>query len=76
MGQLLCRELRQILGEDFKWSTNPYEYQFDGYAIDYINGSDEIRQWVDSNGSLDELKQIEEKGRQQYLDLVTPHRLY
>ena len=76
VGQLLCRELRQILGEDFKWSTNPYEYQFDGYAIDYINGSDSIRHWVDSNGSLDELKQIEEDGKQKYIELIEPMKIY
>lgn len=34
---------------DFRpfWNTAPYEYQFDGLAFDWINGTDSIRKWIE-----------------------------
>lgn len=29
------------------WSTAPYEYQFEGLAFDWINGTTKIREWVE-----------------------------
>jgi uncharacterized protein YbbC (DUF1343 family) len=29
------------------WSTAPYEYQFEGLAIDWINGTDRVRGWIE-----------------------------
>ncbi len=29
------------------WSTVPYEYQFEGLAFDWINGSDRVRRWIE-----------------------------
>jgi len=31
------------------WSTAPYEYQFDGLPIDWINGTDKIRLWIEDH---------------------------
>ncbi|MDD2571600.1 MAG: DUF1343 domain-containing protein [Bacteroidales bacterium] len=31
------------------WSTQPYEYQLEGLAFDWINGTDQVRQWIESS---------------------------
>jgi uncharacterized protein YbbC (DUF1343 family) len=31
------------------WSTAPYEYQFEGLAFDWINGTDRIRKWIEES---------------------------
>jgi uncharacterized protein YbbC (DUF1343 family) len=68
LGQFLLREFKRTLGHDFKWSMRPYEYQFEGHAIDFINASDAPRLWVDGLGSMKELEQIETRGMAQYID--------
>ncbi len=47
------------------WRDFPYEYELDRLAIDVINGSTQLRKWVDdsqaSPGDLDELALIDEQ---------------
>lgn len=31
------------------WSTDPYEYQFEGLAFDWINGTNKVRAWVEES---------------------------
>lgn len=57
-GQYLCRELMNILGEKFQWSTAPYEYEFEGMPIDFINGTDQLRFWCEGNSSLSEIEEL------------------
>ncbi|MCB9095009.1 MAG: DUF1343 domain-containing protein [Halobacteriovoraceae bacterium] len=59
LGQVLCRELYHHLGSDFSWKEPPYEYIYDKHPIDVINGTDQLRLWVEKRGSLAELKKIE-----------------
>lgn len=66
LAQILCRELYQVLEKDFVWNTAPYEYEFDTLAIDLINGNTELRQWVEKNGSFEELQSIEQQGREEF----------
>ncbi len=66
LGQFLCRELYHHLNDDFKWNDRPYEYEFHKLAIDLINGTDKVRHWVESNGSLEELSKIELIGHKEY----------
>ncbi len=35
------------------WSDKPYEYQFDGLAFDWINGTDSIRKWIEESEKLE-----------------------
>ncbi|MDN5201297.1 DUF1343 domain-containing protein [Fulvivirgaceae bacterium BMA10] len=70
VGQILCREFYKELGEKFSWKEPPYEYEFEKLPIDLINGSDKIRQWVEQDGSLEELKILENK----HLDLFLQQR--
>ncbi|MEI8347233.1 MAG: DUF1343 domain-containing protein, partial [Pseudomonadota bacterium] len=40
LGQLLCQQLYQHLGQAFEWKAPPYEYEYEKLPIDLINGSD------------------------------------
>ena len=61
-GQFLCREIRNLLGDKFKWSDKPYEYEFEGLAIDFINGNKEVRFWCEGNSTLNDLLTISQLG--------------
>lgn len=68
LGQVLMRELKLALKEEFQWNDRPYEYETKNLAIDYINGSEKIRQWVEGYGSWAQLKELELAGREDYLN--------
>ncbi len=68
LGQYLVKKFKNHLGDDFKWNTSPYEYEDKKLAIDLINGSDKIRNWVDSKAGLTELLKLENIGRTTYLN--------
>lgn len=67
VSQMLCREFKRELGDQFEFHNKPYEYEFHKLAIDLINGTDEVRHWVDKLGSLSELKKIETRGFDKFL---------
>jgi len=60
MGQFLCQLFYRELGSEFKWSEKPYEYEFNRLAIDFINGDESIRHWVEKDRSLGELMRLEQ----------------
>ncbi|MBY0517281.1 MAG: DUF1343 domain-containing protein [Bacteriovoracaceae bacterium] len=60
--QTLCREFYHHLGSEFKWKQPPYEYEYDRMPIDLINGTDQLRLWVEKNGSRDEYNKIMASG--------------
>lgn len=66
VSQMLCREFKRELGEAFEFHSKPYEYEFHKLAIDLINGTDEVRHWVNDLGSLTDLKKIETQGYDKY----------
>ena len=55
VGQWLMRELYHHLGNDYQWKQPPYEYVYDLLPIDVINGTDQLRRWVEQNGKMSEL---------------------
>lgn len=59
LSQILCQELYHHNEIKFSWSTHKYEYRFDKLAIDLINGTEKVKQWVEQNQSLEELIKIE-----------------
>jgi uncharacterized protein YbbC (DUF1343 family) len=67
VSQILCREFKRELKEKFEFHNKPYEYEFHKLAIDLINGTDEVRLWVDKLGSLSELTKIETQGFEKFL---------
>jgi uncharacterized protein YbbC (DUF1343 family) len=56
---LAFKALRRLQPDYDLWRDFPYEYEFDRLAIDLINGSEILREWVDDNeaapGDLDSL---------------------
>lgn len=76
LGQVLLRAFKEELGDKFKWSDKPYEYEFSKLAIDFINGTDSLRQWVDSDGSVEKLNQLSSVGMNKYLEQKESCHLY
>ena len=66
VSQMLCREFKRELGAEFQFHDKPYEYEFHKLAIDLINGTDEVRLWVDKLGSFSDLQKIEKTGYENY----------
>ncbi len=66
VSQMICREFKRELGSKFEFHQKPYEYEFHKLAIDLINGTDEVRLWVDNLGSYSELLKIEKTGQEKY----------
>lgn len=64
--QTLCREFYHHLGSEFKWKQPPYEYEYDRMPIDLINGTDQLRLWVEKNGSRSEYEAIMKPQQEQY----------
>lgn len=64
--QLLCQKFMHVLGEDFKYKQDPYEYEYDKNPVDLINGTDLLRLWCENQGSYEELINIENQGQAAY----------
>ena len=48
---LAFKAIRRLMPEYDLWRDFPYEYEFDKLAIDVINGSPLLREWVDDGGA-------------------------
>ena len=61
---LAFKSIRRLWPDYALWRDFPYEYEFDRLAIDLINGSGLLRQWVDDASAtpadLDSLARIDE----------------
>ncbi len=68
VSQMLCREFKRELGEQFEFHNKPYEYEFHKLAIDLINGTDEVRHWVNNLGSYADLIHLERLGFDHFLN--------
>lgn len=60
VGQFILRELYHYLGSDFEWRNPPFEYNYTHQPIDIINGTSELREWVENNGSIEALDALED----------------
>ena len=65
MQALAFKAIRTLYPDYDLWRDFPYEYAFGKLAIDVINGSPLLREWVDDEGAapgdLDALTQPEER---------------
>ncbi len=66
--QYLLREMYHELGSDFAWKVPPYEYEYHKVPVDLINGTDELRLWVEKRGSEEEYQAIMKKGQSEWLE--------
>lgn len=76
VSQMLCHLLAKELGNKFEFHQKPYEYEFNRLAIDLINGTDKIRQWVFESGNIDLLEEIERKNLPVYFEQKKSVHLY
>ena len=74
--QVVFRELFQMLGNEFQWKQPPYEYEYEKMPIDILNGTDQLRIWVEKNGSYDDLLKIEIDGRSDFKEQRSEVLLY
>lgn len=70
--RILYHEMRL----DKFWNTEPYEYETNGLGIDYINGTSKIREWIESNGSSEELYEFEKAGYQEFEEVKNEILIY
>lgn len=61
--QYLLREMYHELGSEFRWKEPPYEYEFHKVPVDLINGTDELRHWVEKRGSEEDYQGIMKKNQ-------------
>jgi hypothetical protein len=66
--QYLLKEMYHELGSEFKWKVPPYEYEYHKAPVDLINGTDELRLWVEKNGSEDEYQAIMNNNQAEWLE--------
>jgi uncharacterized protein YbbC (DUF1343 family) len=64
--QILLRELFKLMGADFAWRNPPFEYIYDRLPIDILNGTDQIRLWIESDGNMADLREIAGIGRDHF----------
>ena len=76
VGQYLLRVFHQELGKAFEWQDAAYEYEFDKQAIDLINGTDKLRQWVEQDGTLASLQELEALGMSEFMQERSSILLY
>ncbi|MCB9062575.1 MAG: DUF1343 domain-containing protein [Halobacteriovoraceae bacterium] len=76
-GQHLMKNFYKHLKEEFIWNEKPYEYEHDRLAIDLINGSSKIRNWIENNGTKKELRTIVDKsGLSEFIEKRSACLLY
>lgn len=74
---LAFKALRQLQPDYPLWRDFPYEYQFDKLAIDVINGSPLLREWVDdSNAEINDLEALAAKDEQRWKEEIKAFLLY
>jgi uncharacterized protein YbbC (DUF1343 family) len=54
-GLWMIKVLLELYGDEFKWKNPPYEYVYDRNPFDVISGTDQIREFIESNTSVNDL---------------------
>lgn len=75
LAQLLCQYFYHNI-DGFAWKEPPYEYEYERLPIDLINGTDQLRMWVEQNQGLPQLELIEQKYLQDYTENKKTIELY
>lgn len=74
---LAFKAIRTLYPDYILWRDFPYEYVFDRLAIDVINGSELLRQWVDDGGATPgDLDAITVPDEQSWSDERQRHLIY
>ena len=74
---LAFKAIKQLLPDYPLWRNFPYEYELDKLAIDVINGSPILREWVDDpHASIQALEELACQDEQAWLEERRPFLLY
>ena len=73
---LAFRAIRQLHPDYVLWRDFPYEYEFGKLAIDVINGSPLLREWVDGNGVPDDLDRLALDDERDWKQVREPYLRY
>ncbi|MCG8015176.1 MAG: DUF1343 domain-containing protein [Candidatus Thiodiazotropha sp. 'RUGA'] len=74
---LAFKALRQLHADYPLWRDFPYEYEFDRLAIDLINGSGLLREWVDNpDASVEELDALATVDETDWSQVTERFKLY
>jgi uncharacterized protein YbbC (DUF1343 family) len=74
---LAFKAIRQLYPDYDLWRDFPYEYEFDKLAIDVINGSPLLREWVDNRTAApDDLDALTLPDERDWEDQRAAHLLY
>lgn len=74
---LAFKAIRQLYPDYPLWRDFPYEYERDRLAIDVINGSPLMREWVeDRQATADDLDRLLQKDEQEWFRVREPYLLY
>lgn len=74
LGAFLMREFAKL--NDFSWNKDPYEYETHSLAINFINGSEELKNWIECDGSYEDLINWETYGHDEFKSLKEDVSLY
>ena len=75
LAQLLCQYFHHHI-PGLVWRQPPYEYEYQRLPIDLINGTDQLRKWVEQRQDLATLASIEQQGLDQYREQKKTVELY
>ena len=73
---LAFKAIRRLHPDYDLWRDFPYEYAFGKLPIDVINGSPLLREWVDGDGSPDDLDSIATPDERDWEEERKPYLLY
>jgi uncharacterized protein YbbC (DUF1343 family) len=74
---LAFKALRQLRPDYELWRDFPYEYEHERLAIDLINGSERLREWVDDpNATVGDLEALARVDEAAWIETRAPSLLY
>lgn len=57
-GILILKKIREIYGNELKWSSPPYEYEREKMPIDIITGGSKVREFIDKDKGAKNLNKL------------------
>lgn len=75
-GIALTKIIFEMYREKFEWKDTPYEYEFDRNPFDVIQGSTKIREMIEAEKSLEEIKHFWQNDVKHFRDLREKYLLY
>lgn len=75
-GIALTKIIFEMYREEFEWKDTPYEYEYDRNPFDVIQGSTKIREMIEAEKSLEEIKHFWQNDVKHFRDLREKYLLY